>query len=194
MRIEQQVGTELAGDGILMHIKSIHLTRTYSQMPSSRYVGSAKELKKALNDKADHIVITDKKLAFAVRVIKSITYAKLAIIATGAGVAAVGFWNPGGWGAGAATAVTASGFVASGITAVGGAAAISAAGITGGTAAVIVASISVLGVLGLAALAMHKEYDLNIDTSASGKVGTSGENPEAGGSGAFKMSLKRNAK
>ncbi len=163
-------------------------------MPSSRYVGNAKELKKALNDKADHIVITDKKLAFAVRVIKSITYAKLAIVATGAGVAAVGFWNPAGWGAGAATAVTASGFVASGFTAVGGAAAASAAGITGGTATVIVASVSVVGVLGLAALAMHKDYSLDIDTSASGKVDTSGEKPKVGGSGAFKMSLKRNAK
>ena len=162
-------------------------------MPSSRYVGNAKELKKALNDKTDHIVITDKKLAFAVRVIKSITYAKLAIVATGAGVAAVGFWNPAGWGAGAATAVTASGVVASGFTAVGGAAA-SAAGITGGTATVIVASISVVGVLGLAALTMNKDYAFDIDTSASGKVGTSGDNPEAGGRGAFKMSLKRNAK
>ncbi|GLZ27641.1 TPA: hypothetical protein MXU26_004832 [Pseudomonas aeruginosa] len=163
-------------------------------MPSSRYVGNAKELKKALNDKTEHIVITDKKLAFAVRVIKSITYAKLAIVATGAGVAAVGFWNPAGWGAGAATAVTASGVVASGLAAAGGAAAASAAGITGGTAAVIVASISVLGVLGLAALAMHKDYALDIDTSASGKVDNSGEKPEVGGSGAFKMSLKRNAK
>jgi len=163
-------------------------------MLSSRYVGSAKELKKALNDNADYIVITDKKLAFAVRVIKSVTYAKLAIVATGAGVAAVGFWNPAGWGAGAATAVTASGLVASGITAVGGAAAVSAAGITGGTAAVIVACISVLGVLGLAALVMHKDYDLDIDASTSGQVGTSGEKPEMGGSGAFKMSLKRNAK
>ncbi|HEJ2784869.1 TPA: hypothetical protein SL223_002454 [Pseudomonas aeruginosa] len=162
-------------------------------MPSSRDVGNAKELKKALNDKTDHIVITDKKLAFAVRVIKSITYAKLAIVATGAGVAAVGFWNPAGWGAGAATAVTASGVVASGFTAVGGAAA-SAAGITGGTATVIVASISVVGVLGLAALTMNKDYAFDIDTSASGKVGTSGDNPEAGGRGAFKMSLKRNAK
>lgn len=162
-------------------------------MPSSRYVGNAKELKKALNDKTDHIVITDKKLAFAVRVIKSITYAKLAIVATGAGVAAVGFWNPAGWGAGAATAVTASGVVASGFTAVGGAAA-SAAGITGSTAAVIIACISVLGVLGLAALAMNKDYAFDIDTSASGKVGTSGDNPEAGGRGAFKMSFKRNAK
>jgi len=163
-------------------------------MPSSRYVGNAKELKKALNDKTDHIVITDKKLAFAVRVIKSITYAKLAIVATGAGVAAVGFWNPAGWGAGAATAVTASGVVASGLAAAGGAAAASAAGITGSTAAVIIACISVLGVLGLAALAMNKDYAFDIDTSASGKVGTSGDNPEAGGRGAFKMSLKRNAK
>ncbi|AEJ03427.1 hypothetical protein PSTAB_0146 [Stutzerimonas stutzeri] len=51
-----------------------------------------------------------------------------------------------------------------------------------------------MGVLGLAALAMHKDYALDIDTSASGKVDNSGEKPEVGGSGAFKMSLKRNAK
>lgn len=54
-------------------------------MSSTRFVGNAKELKSALNDKADSIVITDRKLALAVRVIKSVTYTKLALIAGGAG-------------------------------------------------------------------------------------------------------------
>lgn len=63
-------------------------------MSSTRFVGKAKELKSALNDKADSIVITDRKLALAVRVIKSVTYTKLALIAGGAGVAAASFWNP----------------------------------------------------------------------------------------------------
>lgn len=54
-----------------------------AEVSSTRFVGNAKELKSALNDKADNIVITDRKLALAVRVIKSVTYTKLALIAGG---------------------------------------------------------------------------------------------------------------
>ena len=55
-------------------------------MPTSRYVSTAKELKKALDDKVDWIVITDKKLAFATKVIKKIGYKTLAGIAGVAGL------------------------------------------------------------------------------------------------------------
>lgn len=40
-----------------------------AEVSSTRFVGNAKELKSALSDKVDNIVITDRKLALAVRVI-----------------------------------------------------------------------------------------------------------------------------
>jgi hypothetical protein len=161
-------------------------------MPSSRYVGTATELKKALDDKVDNIVITDKKLAFAVRVIKGTGYKTLAVIATAAGAAAVGFWNPMGWFSGAAAGTAGAAALTTSYFVAGGAAAAATAGITGGTAAVLATVVVVLGVLGLAALVMHKDYALDIDTNASGKVGSSGVEPEISGNGGFKMKLKRN--
>lgn len=155
-------------------------------MSSTRFVGNAKELKSALNDKVDNIVITDRKLALAVRVIKSVTYTKLALIAGGAGVAAASFWNP-------------VGIVSGGVAGAGGLAAfaaaagtVGAAGISGGVAAVAVAAIATVGVLGLAAMVMHKDYALTIDGGAKGKATTSDDKPDVNGKLSFSMSLKRN--
>ncbi|MCE4069543.1 MULTISPECIES: hypothetical protein [Pseudomonas] len=155
-------------------------------MSSTRFVGNAKELKSALNDKADNIVITDRKLALAVRVIKSVTYTKLALIAGGAGVAAASFWNPVG-------AISGGVAGASGLVAFGAAAgAVGATGISGGAAAVAVAAIATVGVLGLAAMVMHKDYALSIDGGANGKATTTDDKPDVNGKFSFKMTLKRN--
>lgn len=155
-------------------------------MSSTRFVGNAKELKSALNDKADNIVITDRKLALAVRVIKSVTYTKLALIAGGAGVAAASFWNPVG-------AISGGVAGASGLVAFGAAAgAVGATGISGGAAAVAVAAIATVGVLGLAAMVMHKDYALSIDGGANGKATTADDKPDVNGKFSFKMTLKRN--
>lgn len=155
-------------------------------MSSTRFVGNAKELKSALNDKADSIVITDRKLALAVRVIKSVTYTKLALIAGGAGVAAASFWNPVG-------AIFGGVAGASGLVAFGAAAgAVGATGISGGAAAVAVAALATVGVLGLAAMVMHKDYALSIDGGANGKVTTTDDKPDMNGKFSFKMTLKRN--
>lgn len=158
-------------------------------MPTSRYVSTAKELKKALDDKVDWIVITDKKLAFVAKVIKKIGYKTLAGIAGIAGVAAFAAWNPIGWGAGAGAGIGGTVAVSYAVAAAGGAA---AAGISGGTVAAIGIVTAALTVLGLSALAMHKDYHLDIDTSAGGKVDPTGEQPAMKGTGSFKMTLKRN--
>lgn len=158
-------------------------------MPTSRYVSTTKELKKALDDKVDWIVITDKKLAFATKVIKKIGYKTLAGIAGVAGVAAFAAWNPIGWGAGAGAGIGGTVAVSYAVAAAGGAA---AAGISGGTVAAIGIVTAALTVLGLSALVMHKDYHLDIDTSAGGKVDPTGKQPVVNGNGSFKMTLKRN--
>lgn len=158
-------------------------------MPTSRYVSTAKELKKALDDKVDWIVITDKKLAFAAKVIKKVGYKTLAGIAVMTGVAAVAAWNPVGWSAGAATGTVGAVAFTSAIASVGG---VGAAGISGGTAAAIGVVAVVIGGLGLSALVMHKDYSLEIDSSAGGKVAPTDDKPAVKGKGSFKMTLKRN--
>lgn len=160
-------------------------------MPSSRIVGSAKDLKKALDDRVDSIVITDRKLAFAVRVIKATKFKYLAVALGAGGAAAIGFWNPAGWLSGATAGATGATALTLGVTAVGGTSAATAAGISGGVAAVLISVVIVLGVLGLAALVMHKDYYCEIDTSAGGNVDSSGASPLSGNA-AFKMTLKRN--
>ena len=155
-------------------------------MSSTRLVGNAKELKKALNDKVDNIVITDRKLAVVVRVIKAVTYKKLALIAGGVGVTAATFWSPVGiisGGVAGASALTAFAFAASGA---------GAASISGGAAAVAIAAIGTVGVLGLAALVMHMDYELDLDSNAAAKYTTTDGTPSMGTKGSFKMSLKRN--
>lgn len=157
-------------------------------MMSPRYVSTAKELKKALDDKADWIIITDRKLAFAARVIKKIGYKSLASLAALAGVAGVVAWNPMGWFAGAATGTAGGLVITTAFWSAGGA---GAAGISGSTATLIGFIAFVIAVLGLSALAMHKDYYLEIDSSAGGAVDPAGKSG-AKGAGSFKMTLKRN--
>jgi hypothetical protein len=156
-------------------------------LSSTRLVTNTKELKKALNEKVDNIVITDRKLAVVVRVIKSVSYTKLALIAGGAGVAAASFWNPAGLVSGSIAG--ASGLTVFAIAAGG----VGVAGISGGTAAVAVAAIGTVGLLGLAAMVMHKDYALEIDGGAGGKLASSTDNPTVAAKTSFKMTLKRNA-
>lgn len=155
-------------------------------MSSTRIVSTAKELKAALNDKIDNIIITDRKLGLCVQVVKKVTYTKLALVAGAAGVAAASFWSPLGPASAAIAGV--SGFAAFSGAAVG----VGAAGISGGTAAIAVAAIGIVGVLGLAAMVMHKDYAMTISTSAGGKVNGDKDKPKAGGNAAFNMTLKRN--
>lgn len=155
-------------------------------MSSTRLVGNSKELKKALNDKVDNIVITDRKLAIVVRVIKAVTYTRLVLIAGGAGVAAASFWNPAGLISGGIVGASGLAVFATAAGAVG------AAGISGGAAAVAVAAIATVGMLGMAALVMHKDYMLAIDSAAAGKVASTDDKPTMAGKGSFKVTLKRN--
>lgn len=130
-------------------------------MSSTRLVSTTKELKKALDDKVDSIVITDSKLATSVRVINKIPLKTLSAIAVGSGVVVANSWNPLGWiGAGIGGAASA-GIVA---------AAVGAAGITAGTAVVATAAIAVIGGLGLAALVMHNKYDLDTGFALGGSA------------------------
>ncbi|MBU0808982.1 MAG: hypothetical protein KKB36_14285 [Gammaproteobacteria bacterium] len=154
-------------------------------MSSTRLVGNSKELKKALNDKVDNIVITDRKLAVVVRVIKAVTYTKLALIAGGVGVAAASFWNPAGLVSGGIAGASGLAVFATAAGTVG------AAGISGGAAAVAVAAIATVGILGMAAMVMHKDYMLDIDSGAAGKVASTDDKPTVGGRASFKMTLKR---
>lgn len=147
-------------------------------MSSTRIVSTTKELKKALDDKIDHIVISDHKLALGVRVIKAISYKKLAMIAGGAGLVVASIWNPVGWLGAAAGGVAGVGIVASGVA---------AAGITTGTAAVIISVSAMIAGLGLAALVMHMDYEFEMDTSASGAKDAASVKGKAG----FKAGLKR---
>lgn len=121
-------------------------------MSSTRLVSTAKELKKALEDKVDNIVITDSKLATSVRVINKIPLKTLSAIAVGSGVVVANGWNPLGW-----IGVGVGGVASAGIVA----AAVGAAGITAGTAVVATAAIVVIGGLGLAVVVMRNQYDLD---------------------------------
>lgn len=151
-------------------------------MSSTRIVSTTKELKKALDDKVDHIVISDHKLALGVRVIKAISYKKLAMIAGGASLVAASIWNPVGWLGAAAGGAAGVGIVAS---------AVAAAGITTGTAAVIISVSAMIAGLGLAALVMHMDYEFEMDTSASGAASQGKDAASVKGKAGFKAGLKR---
>lgn len=148
-----------------------------------RFVKTTSELKRALNDKVDTIVITDYKLGKTVQVIKAVKYAGLAIIAGGGAIAAASSWNPAGWLSGGVAGAAGVAVFASAASTVG------AVGISGGVAALGVAAIVAVATLGTAALVMHKDYKLCIDTNAGGRFkGT--ENMK--GNASFSMTLQRN--
>ena len=158
-------------------------------MASTRYVGTVKELKQALEAKTDNIIITDKKVHFAAKVIKAINYKSLAAVAGVSAAAGVAFWNPAGWIGGAGAALGGGAVVAGAISAVGGAAAF---GITGTTVALVGIVLGAVVVLGMTVLIMHKDYHFEVDTSAGGKVDTTGDKPKADGHASLKVTLKRN--
>ena len=124
-------------------------------------MSTTKELKKALDDKVDSIVITDSKLATSVRVINKIPLKTLSGIAVGSGVVVANGWNPLGWIGAGIGGVASAGIVA---------AAVGAAGITAGTAVVATAAIAVIGGLGLAAMVMHNKYDLDTGFALGGSA------------------------
>ena len=149
-------------------------------MNSSRTVSTTKELKKAIDDKIDDIIITDAKLATCVKVASNIPYKTLAAIIGMAGASAVAFWNPVGWFGAAAGSAAGVGVVAS---------AVAAAGITTGTAAIIGGVLVLLAALGISALAMVKDYDFEAGFSASSS-GLEGGIPK--GKTSAHLKIKRN--
>ena len=77
-------------------------------MANIRYVRTREELKAALEDRPDYIVITDKALAKHVTRVKESSKVALTAAIVTTGVGATMWWNPLGWGA-AAVAVTTTG-------------------------------------------------------------------------------------
>lgn len=77
-------------------------------MANIKYVSTREELKAALQDKADYIVVADKRLAHSISAVKTASRAALATAIAAAGVGATMWWNPIGWGA-SAVAITAGG-------------------------------------------------------------------------------------
>lgn len=146
------------------------------------------ELKLALQSKADIIEIMDLKLAGRVVALKTankpLVIGLVTGVATCAGIAAFNAWNPLGWGIGAVgiaagtVATTASGpaIITAGLTA-------GSAG-TAGATSVAVAAIIALSSLGVLALVMYNDYDLDVDVSGEALY-------KSGPKGAGKISLKR---
>lgn len=69
-------------------------------------VNSKEDLKKALNAKAEEILITNKSLAAQIKTISYASKAALTAAIAGGAVAAANFWNPVGWGVAGFTAVS----------------------------------------------------------------------------------------
>lgn len=59
------------------------------------------ELKRALEQEVQQIIITNPDLASNIRTVKTASKLALGAAIGGAGIAATNFWNPVGWGAGA---------------------------------------------------------------------------------------------
>ncbi|WP_338919262.1 hypothetical protein V0M98_17760 [Pseudomonas silesiensis] len=146
-------------------------------------VRTKEELKTALEQRVDRIIIMDDGLAKRIRGVKAAKKAVVVAVATGVGVTALNWWNPLGWGAGAATAGAVIGTHA--FAAATGAAA-TAGGVSGG--AVAITGIIAMAYLGTLLLVMYNDYDLEMGGKASGGI------PEQGVSGAGKFSLKRREK
>ena len=149
-------------------------------MSTTVEVRTKEELKKALEQRVDRIIIMDDGLAKRSKSVKSVKKAVVVAVAAGAGVAALNWWNPLGWGVGAATAGAVIG-----THALAAGAAATAGGVSGGVA---IAGIIALAYLGTLLLVMYNDYDLEMGGKASGGI------PEQGVSGAGKFSLKRREK
>lgn len=118
-------------------------------MTSTVLVSSKAELKQAINDKVERIVVADPALAKHIRVVKtSSKWVLAAAIAAvlGTGVAATNFWNPAGW-AGGATA----GMATMGLTAAGAAGALDAS---------VIGAIAVLGLSASILYAIYSSYEI----------------------------------
>jgi len=63
-------------------------------------VNSKDELKCALEQEVQQIIITNPRLASSIRTVKAASKVALVAAIGGVGVAATNFWNPVGWGAG----------------------------------------------------------------------------------------------
>lgn len=92
-------------------VNSKYNEHTGGGMKKIEYVSTREELKRALENKSDYIVITDKSLAKNVSIVKSASYAALAATIAGSGVTATMWWNPVGWVA-ATTTIAISGTLA----------------------------------------------------------------------------------
>lgn len=112
----------------------------------TRRVATKEQLKAALKERADVIVITDEGLARNVRLAKGVRKGVVVGVLAGVGIVATNAWNPVGW-AGA------------GIT----------AGITAAGASVAITAILALTFLGSLFMIMYNDYEA--EGKAGGKVG-----------------------
>lgn len=158
----------------------------------TRWVATKEQLKSALKERADTIVITDKGLATSVRITMSVKKSALVMVAGAGAVVAANAWNPVGWVGAAGLAGTLStlggGALASGV----------AAGGVSGTA-VLIAAIGAMTVLGSLLLVMHNEYEIeakgNGFASSKNAAGATAEGASASNankaSGSFEFALKK---
>ena len=124
----------------------------------TRRVANKDQLKSALLDKADVIVITNEQLARNVRLAKHAKKGVAIAVMAGAGVAAANWWNPVGWaGAGAVGLSTATYAIASG----------GAVGLSTGATVVSVTGIIALAGLGTLFMVMYNDYEMEGKAGAS---------------------------
>ncbi len=69
-------------------------------------VNTKAELKKAIGDEVEHIIVADKRLASNIKTVKFASKTGLALAIGSAGIAATNFWNPIGMTAGVVGAVS----------------------------------------------------------------------------------------
>lgn len=134
----------------------------------TRRVATKEQLKSALKERADVIVITDVGLARNVRIAKGAKKGIVIGVLAGAGIAAANAWNPVGWaGAGIAAGLTAAG------------------------ASVAVTAILALTFLGSLFMIMYNDYEA--EGKAGGKAGVKSTIASGGEKGAPSASIDKSA-
>lgn len=105
-------------------------------MGETVFVSTKAELKKALEDKAQEILITDLALANYVMVVMSASKVAIGAAVAGMGIASFNMWNPIGWGV---------------------------AGLTAATSATLVAAIVALGISAILIWVLWNDYDFSFE-------------------------------
>lgn len=134
----------------------------------TRRVATKEQLKAALQERADVILITDESLARNVRLAKGVKKGAVAGVLAGAGIVATNAWNPVGWaGAGIAAGITAAG------------------------ASVAITAILALTFLGSLFMIMYNDYEA--EGKIGGKVGVKSKVSSSDGKESPSASLDKSA-